>query len=78
MEQELHTCPEHLSSPPGFGRARVTRSLGLYVCFVDRCLSFVAFILAMVLSVLLRITASDYPLVSFVAFILAMVLSVLH
>jgi hypothetical protein len=50
-------------------------------CFVlDHCcpLSFVAFILAMVLSVLLRITASDYPLVSFVAFILAMVLSVLH
>jgi hypothetical protein len=40
--------------------------------------SFVAFILAMVLSVLHRITASDYPLVSFVAFILAMALSVLH
>ena len=31
---------EHLSSPPVFGRDRVTRSLLLYVCFVDRCLSF--------------------------------------
>jgi hypothetical protein len=41
-------------------------------------MSFVAFILAMVLSVLHLITTSDYPLVSFVAFILAMVLSVLH
>jgi hypothetical protein len=41
VEQELLTLPEHLSSPPGF---RVTRSLVLYVCFVNRCLSFVLFI----------------------------------
>jgi hypothetical protein len=50
VEQELLTIPEHPSSP------RVTRSLILYVCFVDRC--FV--LLAIVLSVL-RYTDSDYP-----------------
>jgi len=32
LEQELFTLPEHLSSPPGFGGVRVTRSLVLYVC----------------------------------------------
>ena len=37
VEQELPTLPEHLSSPPIF---RVTRSLGLYVCFVERCTFF--------------------------------------
>ena len=31
---------EHLSSPSVFSGIRVTRSLVLYVCFVDRCLSF--------------------------------------
>jgi hypothetical protein len=31
---------EHLSSPPVFIGVRVTRSLVLYVCFLDRCLSF--------------------------------------
>jgi hypothetical protein len=43
MEQGLLTLPEHLSSPPVFNGARVTRSLVLYVCFVDRCLSFYTF-----------------------------------
>jgi hypothetical protein len=38
--QELLTLPEHLSSPPIFSEVRVTRSLVLCVCFVDRCLSF--------------------------------------
>ena len=37
------TLPEHLSSPEVFSGVRVTRSLVLYVCFVDRCLSFCAF-----------------------------------
>jgi hypothetical protein len=48
---------------PVFSGVRVTRSLVLYVCFVDRCLSFkfVLFLLAIVLSVLLRYTDSDYP-----------------
>ena len=33
----------HMSSPPVFSRVRVTRSLVLHVCFVDRCLSFCSF-----------------------------------
>ena len=62
VEQELLTLPEHLSSPPVFsGGVRVTRYLVLCVCFVDRCLSFVIFLLAIVLSVLLRFTDFDYP-----------------
>jgi hypothetical protein len=43
VEQELLTLPEHLSSPPVFSGVRVTRSLVLYVCFEDRCLSFCTF-----------------------------------
>ena len=43
----------------GFTRC-VTRSLVLCVCFVDRCLSFVLCLLAIVLSVL-QYTDSDYP-----------------
>ena len=43
VEQELPTLPEHLSSTPVFSGVRVTRSLVLYVCFVDRCLSFCTF-----------------------------------
>jgi hypothetical protein len=43
VEQELLTLPEHLSSPPVFSGVRVTRSLVLYVCVVDRCLSFCTF-----------------------------------
>ena len=40
VEQELLILPEHLSLPSGFSGVRVTRSLVLCVCFVDRCLSF--------------------------------------
>ena len=40
MEQALFILPEYLSSPPVFSGVRVTRSLVLCVCFVDRCLSF--------------------------------------
>ena len=43
VEQELFTLPEHLSSTPVFSGVRVTRSLVLYVCFVDRFLSFCTF-----------------------------------
>jgi hypothetical protein len=43
VEQELLTLPEHLSSPLVFSGVRVTRSLVLCVCFVDRCLSFCPF-----------------------------------
>ena len=52
---------EHLSSSLVFSGVRVTRSLILCVCFVDRCLSFVLFLMANVLSVFLRYTDSDYP-----------------
>jgi hypothetical protein len=41
VEQELLTLPEHLSSPQVFSGVRVSRPLVLYVCFVDRCLSFI-------------------------------------
>jgi hypothetical protein len=41
--QKLLTLPGHLSSPPVFNGVRVTRSLVLCVCFVDRCLSFCPF-----------------------------------
>ena len=40
VEQELLTLPEHQSSPLVFSGVRVTRSLVLCVCFVDRCLFF--------------------------------------
>ena len=43
VEQELLTLPEHTSSPPVFSGVRVTRSLVLCVCFVDRWLSFCLF-----------------------------------
>jgi hypothetical protein len=43
VEQELFTLPQHLGSPPVLSGVRLTRSLVLYVCFVDRCLSFCTF-----------------------------------
>jgi hypothetical protein len=43
VEQELLILPEYLSSPSVFSAVPVTRSLVLYVCFVDRCLSFCTF-----------------------------------
>ena len=72
VEQELLTLPEHLSSHPVFSGVRVTRALIFCICFVDRCLSFCLLffwslcclffcLLIIVLSVLLRYTASDYP-----------------
>ena len=39
----LLNLPEHLTSPPDFSWVHVTRSSGLCVCFVDRCLSFCTF-----------------------------------
>jgi hypothetical protein len=61
MEQERLTLLEHLSWPPVFSGIRVTRSLVLCVFFVDRCLSFCIFLLAIVFSVLLQYTDSHYP-----------------
>jgi hypothetical protein len=42
-EQELLTLPEHTSYPPVFSVVLVIRSLVLYICFVNRCLSFCTF-----------------------------------
>jgi hypothetical protein len=53
------TLLEHLSSPPVFGGVRVTRSLVLCVCFVNRCLSFCT-LYFWLLSVFLQFTDSDY------------------
>ena len=63
VEQELPTLPEHPSSSPVFSRVRVTRSLVLYVCFVDGCLSIA------IVSVLLRFTDSNYAFGSFKLFL---------
>jgi len=60
VKQEVLTLPEHMSSPPVFSGVHYTRSLVLYVCFVDRC-PFVLFLLAIVLSGPLRYTDSDCP-----------------
>ena len=78
VEQELNTLPEHLSSPPVFSGIRVTRSLVLYICFVDRCLSFVLFLLAIVLSVLLQYTDSDSPFGIFKLFFLSLMESIVE
>ena len=60
MNQELLTLPEHPSSPSVFTGVHVTRSFVLSVCVVDRFCPFVLFLIAIVLSVLLRYTDSDY------------------
>ena len=63
VEQELPTLPEHLNSSPFFSGFRGTRSLWyIYV--------YVLFLLAIVLSVLLRYTDSDYPFGIFKLFLL--------
>ena len=62
-----------ISSTPRFlSGVHVTRSLVLYVCFVDRCLSFVLFLLTIVLSVLLRYTDSDCPFGIFKFFLITL------
>ena len=43
VEQALLILLGHMSSPPVFSGDRVTRSLVLHVCFVDRCLSLCPF-----------------------------------
>ena len=58
VRQELLTLPEHMSSPTLFSGVRV---FCVMLCIHHR-LSF--FFLAIVLSVLLQFTDSDYPLIS--------------
>ena len=49
-------------SPPVFSEVRVTRPLVLYIYLLKIVVCpFVLFLLAMVLSILLRYTDSDYP-----------------
>jgi len=69
VEQELATLPEHLSSPPLFTRVDATRS---FMCMLCRLLfnPFVLFLSAIVLSVLLRYTDSDYLFGIFKLFLL--------
>ena len=43
VEQELLTLTEHLSSPSVFSGVRVTRSLVLYVYFINRCIVLLSF-----------------------------------
>jgi hypothetical protein len=43
VEQEQLSLSENLSSSPVFNEVRITRSLAVCVCFVDRCLSFCTF-----------------------------------
>jgi hypothetical protein len=59
VEQEQVTIPEHLSSLHVFCGIRVARSL--VFCVMFRRSLFVLFLLYIVLSVLVRFTASDYP-----------------
>ena len=59
--QELLTLPQHMSPSPVFSGVRVTRSLVLYMYVLQIVVCpFVLFLLAIVLSVLLRQTDSDY------------------
>ena len=67
-DNAVHVCLLriiHMAIPeftPGFSGVRVTRSLVLCVCFVDRCfLLLYVFFLAIVLFVLLWYTDSDCP-----------------
>jgi hypothetical protein len=60
VEQELLTFLGHLSSPPSFSGIRVTRSLVVCVCFVDRCLSLCPFSFGHCVFCLFRYTDSDY------------------
>jgi hypothetical protein len=55
---------------PVFSGVRVTRSFVLCLCFVDHCLSFVPFLLAIVLPILLRYMDSDYLFGIFKLFLL--------
>ena len=62
VEQELLTFSEHLSSPPVFSGVHVTRSLVLYVMFCRSLFVLLSFfLLAIMLSIFLWFTDSNYP-----------------
>jgi len=56
----LFAFSNRMCSPPVFIGVRVTRSLVLWVCFIDRCLSFCTFSFGHCV-VHFRYTDSDYP-----------------
>ena len=58
VDQERFILQGHLSSPSVFSGVGVAQSFVLYVCFVDHCLCFCTFLLAIVLSVRLRYAVS--------------------
>ena len=58
-EQEVLILPKNVSSPPVFSRVRATRYLVLCVMFCGSL--FVLFLLAILLSILLRFTDFYYP-----------------
>jgi hypothetical protein len=60
VEQELVTLPEYPSSPLVFSGVRVSRSLVLCVCFVDRCLFF--FDILILITLLVSSNSSCYLL----------------
>ena len=62
VEQELLTLPEHLNSSHVLCVVCVAHSLGSCVVFLDHCL---VFFVAIMLSIPLRFTFSDCPLVAF-------------
>ena len=72
LNHELITLPEHLSSHPVLRGIRVT--LSSFICNVLEVVvcPFVLFLLAIVLSVLLRFSDSDYPFIIFELFLLAL------
>ena len=64
VEQELLTVPENMCSPLVLSWVRVPRSLVFCVVFCRSLFDLLSFLLAIVLSVLLRFADSDFPLVS--------------
>ena len=67
VEQDLLTIPEHTRSPLVVSGVRVTRSLALCVCFVDRCFSFCTWPLCFLF--LFDLRDSAYPFGIFKAFL---------
>jgi hypothetical protein len=64
VEQELLTLREHLSSSPVFSGVRLSQSVDLCVCFVNRCLFFCTFSFGHSVVFLSSIYGFWFPLVS--------------
>ena len=64
---------EHLSSSPVNSAVRVTRSLALCICFIDRCLSFCTFSFGHCV-----VCSSIYGLITSLWYLQTLLLVVLH